>query len=82
MTYQAIIDMEGNHFQFIKMGWYKHQFIFSVLMHFDIHPETGNIWIQQNNTEIQVDLELERLAEIPKKTLSFRFSPEIYARII
>jgi hypothetical protein len=45
MNYQAIIDMEGNHFQFIKMGWYRHQFIFSVLMHFDIHPETGNIWI-------------------------------------
>lgn len=68
MTYQAIIDMEGNHFQFIKMSC-KHQFMFSVLMHFDIHPETGNIWIQQNDTKIEVNSELERLAEIPKKYL-------------
>jgi hypothetical protein len=76
MNYQAIIDMESNHFQFIKMGWYKHQFIFSVLMHFDIHAETGNIWIQQNNTEIQVDLELERLAEITKRHLILGFRPK------
>lgn len=73
---QAIIDMESNHFQFIKMGWYKHKFIFSVLMHFDIHAETGNIWIQQNNTEIQVDLELERLAEITKRHLILGFRPK------
>jgi hypothetical protein len=45
-------------------------------MHFDIHAETGNIWIQQNNTEIQVDLELERLAEIPKKHLVLGFRPK------
>lgn len=77
MTYQAVIDTEDNHFQFVKMGWYKHRFIFSVLMHFDIHPETGNIWIQQNNTEIEVDLELEKLANIPKKHLVLGFRPKI-----
>lgn len=76
MKYQAIIDMESNHFQFIKMGWYKHEFIFSVLMHFDIHPETGNIWIQQNNTEIEIDKELEKLADIPKEHLVLGFRPK------
>lgn len=47
-------------------------------MHFDIHPETGNPEYsgQQNNTEIQVDLELERLAEIPKKHLVLGFRPK------
>lgn len=28
MTYQAIIDKEGNHFQLLKMGWYQDLYSF------------------------------------------------------
>lgn len=74
MTYQAIIDTEGNHFQLLKMGWYKDLYSFSVLFHLDIHPETGNIWIQQNNTEIELDIALARF-DIPKEHLVLGFRP-------
>ncbi len=74
MTYQAIIDTEGNHFQLLKMGWYKDLYSFSVLFHLDIHPETGNIWIQQNNTEIELDIDLAKF-NIPKEHLVLGFRP-------
>ncbi|MEM9887182.1 MAG: element excision factor XisI family protein [Bacteroidota bacterium] len=47
----------------------------SVLIHLSIHPETGNIWIQQNNTEIQIDIALRELAEVPNEHLVLGFLP-------
>ena len=76
MNYQAIIDTENNHFQFVVIGWKEDRFIYSVLLHLDIHPQTGNIWIQQNNTEIEIDLALNQLADIPKKHLVLGFRPD------
>jgi hypothetical protein len=75
-NYHAIIDLKNNHFQFIHMGWSKDKFIFLVLIHLTIHPETGNIWIQQNNTEIELDIELEQFANVPKEHLVLDFRPE------
>ena len=65
-NYHAIIDLQNNHFQFVKMGWSKGRFSYGILIHLSIHPETGNIWIQQNNTEILIDIDLEHLANVPK----------------
>ncbi len=78
-NYHIIIDLKHNHFQFIHMGWNKKRFIFSVLIHLSINAETGNIWIQQNNTEIELDVELEQFATVPKKHLVLGFRP-IYMR--
>ncbi len=75
-NYHAIVDLKNNHFQFIHMGWNKERFIFLVLIHLTIHPETGNIWIQQNNTEIELDIELEQFANVPKEHLVLGFRPE------
>jgi hypothetical protein len=75
LTYVPIVDLQDNHFQLAKMGWHGHQFIFVVLMHFDISPETGNIWIQQNNTERLLDEELAKF-DIPKKHLVLGFRPD------
>jgi len=72
LKYQAIVDMEGNHFQLICIGWRGQRHIYSVLIHFDIHPETGNIWVQQNNTEILLDEELAKF-DITKKDLVLGF---------
>ncbi|MEM0993448.1 MAG: element excision factor XisI family protein [Bacteroidota bacterium] len=73
--YYAIVDLEEQQFQFLRMGWHKHKFLFCVLIHLSIHPETGNIWIQQNNTEIQIDLDLRVLAGVPNEHLVLGFIP-------
>jgi len=74
MTYEAIIDLKSNHFQLVRIGWQGHKFLYAVLIHFDINAETGNIWVQQNNTEILLDDELAMLG-IPKNNLVLDFRP-------
>ena len=74
LTYQAVIDTQNNHFQLLKLGWADDKFYYRILMHFDIHPETGNIWVQQNNTEILIDEDLEEY-DIPKKHFVLGFRP-------
>ena len=54
----AVIDLEGSHFLLIRNGWSEQGFSHRVLLHMDINPKTGNIWVQQNNTEILPDIEL------------------------
>lgn len=75
MIYQGIIDTQNNHFQLLKMGWRNDQFIYNVLLHLDINPKTGNIWIQQNNTEILLENDLKRF-DVSKKQLVLGFRPE------
>ena len=75
-NYHAIIDLKTNHFQFVRMGWHNDQFLYKVLIHLSINTTTGNIWVQQNNTEIEIDVELEKLAHIPKTHLVLGFYPE------
>ena len=74
MTYQAIIDLSGNHFQLVRIGWHNLKYLYAVLIHFDINAETGNIWVQQNNTEILLDEELGARG-IPKNNLVIGFRP-------
>lgn len=76
VEHQAIIDTINNHFQLIVIGWEDDLFIHEVLIHLHIHPETGNIWIYQNNTEIELDEVLGKIAEIPKKHFVLGFSPD------
>ncbi len=74
LTYQAIIDLTNNHFQLVRIGWHQDRFLYSVLIHLDINPETGNIWVQQNNTEILLDEDLEKKG-IPKNHFVLGFRP-------
>ena len=76
IKYQAIVDTQNNHFQLIIIGWENDDFTYAVLIHLDINAETGNIWIQQNNTEIEIDAELKKLASIPKKHFVLSFRPD------
>ena len=76
-THQAIIDTKNNHFQLVMLGWDNQDYYtYLVLFHLDIHPKTGNIWIQQNNTEIDIDIELEKRSNIPKKHFVLGFRPD------
>lgn len=74
LTYQAIIDTKNNHFQLVKLGWLKQRYIYKVLMHLDISSETGNIWVQQNNTEMLIDRDLAKY-DIPQKHFVAGFHP-------
>ncbi|WP_353481359.1 element excision factor XisI family protein [Haliscomenobacter sp.] len=56
--YAAVVDLEDNHFILIRNGWTEQGFSYKVLLHLDINPNTGNIWVQQNNTEILPDEDL------------------------
>ena len=75
LAYQSIIDTKNNHFQLVKMGWSNDSFIYRVLLHFDINYKTGNIWIQQNNTEILIEEDLKKF-DVPKTNLVLGFRPE------
>ena len=72
----AVVDTIHNHFQLIVSGWDDDFFVHAILIHLHIHPKTGNIWILQNNTEIDIDIELERIANIPKRHFVLGFHPD------
>ena len=72
--YQAVTDIKHNQFQLIHISWFGRQHSFKVLLHFSIHPETGNIWVQQNNTEIPLDTDFSDMG-IPKSHLVLGFRP-------
>lgn len=75
-NYQAIIDKKNNHFQLVRTGWHKNNSLYAILIHLSINAETGNIWILQNNTEIDIDIELKEIAAIPKVHFVLAFYPE------
>jgi XisI protein len=51
-----LIDLKGNHFQAVDIGWAGAKYIFSPIFHFDI--KDGKIWFQCNNTDKDVIDEL------------------------
>jgi hypothetical protein len=56
--YVSVIDKKRNHYMLIRLGWSETGYIHKVLLHIDINHETGNLWVQQNNTEILPDQDL------------------------
>ena len=53
---QLIIDKESHHYQLMRIGWNKDEFVHDCVMHFDIID--SKVWIQCNWTEIDVAEEL------------------------
>lgn len=49
---QVVADTQRHHYQLLRVGWNKREFVFYCVYHFDIR--NGKIWIQQNNTEVMV----------------------------
>ncbi len=54
---QIITDEERGHYQLVSLGWEGRAFSYAVIYHFDIKPD-GKVWIQANNTDIDVAEEL------------------------
>ncbi len=53
---QLIFDTERDHYQIMSVGWDGHRRVHGCVLHLDII--NGKIWVQQNNTEIQIAHEL------------------------
>jgi hypothetical protein len=56
---QIIFDTEHDHYLLIDLGWERKQYVYGAIVHIDI--KDGKIWIQRNNTEINL---ADRLVEM------------------
>jgi XisI protein len=67
---QVIIDTTHDHYLLFRTGWDKNQRIHACIFHFDI--KDGKIWIEENNTDIEIDRDLEEMG-ISKQELVIGF---------
>lgn len=70
---QLIFDTKNHHYQLIRLGFRKDKFIYICPFHFDI--KNGKVWIQQNQTDIEIGERLNALG-IPKCDIVFGFITE------
>jgi hypothetical protein len=69
---QAIFDTERDHYQVLGIGWDGKKRVFGCSMHLDI--KDGKIWIQLNNTEVELGEELVEQG-VPKEDIVIGFQP-------
>ncbi len=67
---QLIFDTVNDRYLLFRTGWDNQRRIHNCIFHFDI--KSDKIWIQENNTDIEVDKELEEMG-ISKKELVVGF---------
>jgi XisI protein len=67
---QLIIDSERDHYLLFRVGWEGEKRINYPVFQFDIKNE--KIWLQENNTDVEVDKELEEMG-ISKKEIVVGF---------
>jgi XisI protein len=67
---QLIIDSVRDHYLLLKIGWEGNKRINYAVFQFDIKDE--KIWIQENNTDIEIDKDLEEMG-ISKKEIVVGF---------
>jgi hypothetical protein len=68
-----LVDKAQGHYQLLTQGWQKGRNINDILMHFHLKPD-GKIWVETNNTEVQVAKELEKKG-VPKTDIVLGFHP-------
>lgn len=67
---KIIFDNENDHYLLLDVGWQKSRRVHSCVLHFDIID--GKIWLQENNTDIEIDRDLEEMG-ISKKEIVVGF---------
>jgi XisI protein len=67
---QLIIDSVRDHYLLLKIGWEGNKRINYAVFQFDI--KDGKIWIQENNTDIEIDKDFEDMG-ISKKEIVVGF---------
>lgn len=53
---KVIVDKEGQHYQLLNSGWWKGDYQFYIIFHFDI--KNGKVWVQENRTDVLIAQEL------------------------
>lgn len=67
---ELILDTQNDHYLLLNVGWRQEKRINHSIIHFDIKDK--KIWLQQNNTDIEVDEDLEEMG-ISKKEIVVGF---------
>jgi XisI protein len=67
---QLIVDSVRDHYLLLKIGWEGNKRINYAVFQFDI--KDGKIWIQENNTDIEIDKDFEDMG-ISKKEIVVGF---------
>lgn len=67
---QLIIDSERDHYLLLRIGWELERRVNYAVFQFDI--KDGKIWIQENNTDVEIDKDLEEMG-ISKKEIVVGF---------
>ena len=62
---QLIFDTVNDRYLLLRTGWDNQRRIHNCIFHFDIKDD--KIWIQENNTDIEVDKELEEMGILKKE---------------
>jgi hypothetical protein len=70
---QVIADPKRHHYQLVNVGWHRSRFVFNPLLHFDL--KGNQVWIQQNDTELEIGDELV-MRGVDPKDIVFGFIPE------
>lgn len=69
---QTIFDAENDHYQVLAVGWEENHRVYGCSIHLDIKED--KIWIQANNTEIDIAQELVT-AGVSKDDIVIAFQP-------
>jgi XisI protein len=69
---QLIFDKEKRHYQLLRLGFRKGQFVYMCPFHFDI--KNNKIWIQQNRTDVEVGEVFVEMG-VPKTDIVVGFLP-------
>jgi hypothetical protein len=56
---ELIFDNENDHYLLLDIGWQKSHRVHDCIFHFDI--KDGKIWLQENNTDLEIDEDLEEM---------------------
>jgi XisI protein len=76
---QMICDGEKDRYLLLGQGWHGQERVYGVWMHLEIRE--GRIWIQRNQTEVDLEAELLRLG-IPKQAIVLGLIPPSYRALL
>ncbi|MGL5083458.1 MAG: XisI protein [Microcoleaceae cyanobacterium] len=67
---ELVFDTDNDHYLLLDVGWEGEKRVHHCTFHFDI--KDGKIWLQENNTDTEVDEDLEEMG-ISKKEIVVGF---------
>ena len=76
---EMICDEVRDRYLLLGQGWRGQERVYAVWMHLDIRK--GRIWIQRNQTEVDLEAELLRLG-IPQKSIVLGLIPPSYRALL